>query len=158
MNILLAALIVASGGPDWRAYTNTNFVNGMAGTDSTLFLATYGGVVCLDIADAPTLRRTFVNTDGLPTNRCLCVSRDASGNLWVGTDGGGLVVVVPESGRVWRYRPSDMAMHIRVLTWDGTRLLCGSDQGLYLVETHGTPLDFDDDSIARYTTTRVPEL
>jgi hypothetical protein len=158
MTVLLVVLIAASGSPDWRAYTNTNFVNGMAGTDSTLYLATYGGVACLDITGAPTLRRTFVNTDGLPTNRCLCIGRDASGDLWVGTDGGGLVVIEPESGRVRQYRPSDMAMHIRVLTWDDTRLLCGSDQGLYLVETRGTLLDFDDDSIVRYTTTRVPQL
>jgi hypothetical protein len=158
MYILLVALIAASGTPDWRAYTNTNFVNGMAGTDSTLYLATYGGVVSLGIRGEPVFRRTFVNADGLPTNRCLCISRDASGNLWVGTDGGGLVVIEPENDRVWQYRPSDLAMHVRVLTWDGTRLLCGSDQGLYLIETRGTPLDFDDDSIVRYTTTREPEL
>ena len=158
MNILLVVLIATASIPDWRAYTNTNFVNGMAGTESVLYLATTGGVACLDIADAPTLRRTFVNTDGLPTNRCLCISRDPSGGLWVGTDGGGLVVIEPESGRVWKYRPSDMATHVRVLTWDGTRLLCGSDQGLYLVETRGTLLDFDDDSIVRFTTTRVPDL
>jgi len=158
MNLLFVVLVATSGSPDWRAYTNTNSVNGMAGTDSTLYLATYGGVVCLDIADAPRLRRTFVNTDGLPTNRCLCISRDASANLWVGTDGGGLVVIEPESGRVRQYRPSDIALRIRTLTWDGTRMLCGSDQGLYLIETRGSWLDFDDDSIVRFTTTRVPDL
>jgi len=158
MNTLFVVLAVTAIGPSWQAYTNTNFVTGMAGTDSTLYLATFGGVVSLGIRGAPTLRRTFVNTDGLPTNRCLCISRDSSGNLWAGTDGGGMVVIEPEPGRVRQYRPNDMAMHIRVLTWDGNRLLCGSDQGLYLIETRGTPLDFDDDSIVRYTTARVPEL
>ena len=158
MTGLLIALIAGGVTRDWRAYTNTNFISDMVGTDSVLYLATYGGVVALDILPGPALRRAFVNSDGLPTNRCLCISRDASGNLWVGTDGGGLAVIEPDSGRVYQYRPNDIALRIRSLTWDGTRLLCGSDQGLYSIETRGTPLDFDDDSIVRYTTTRVPEL
>ncbi len=155
---LLISLFIAGGTGGWRAYTNTNFINGIAGTDSVLYLATYGGVAALDILPSPSLLRTFVNTDGLPTNRCLCIGRDASGNLWVGTDGGGLAVIEPDNGRVWQYRTSDVALKIRTLTWDGTRVLCGSDQGLYLIETRGTLLDFDDDSIVRFTTTRVPEL
>jgi len=158
MTVLLIALVAAVGTSDWRTYTNTNFISDMVGTDSVLYLATYGGVASLDILPGAALRRTFVNTDGLPTNRCLCIDRDASGNLWVGTDGGGLAVIEPDSGRVRQYRPNDLARRIRTLTWDGTRVLCGSDQGLYLIETRGTLLDFDDDSIVRFTTTRVPEL
>jgi ligand-binding sensor domain-containing protein len=155
---LLISLLAVGGTGDWRAHTNTNFISDMVGTDSVLYLATYGGVASLDILPGPALRRTFVNTDGLPTNRCLCIGRDASGNLWVGTDGGGLAVIEPDGGRVSPYRPNDIALKIRTLTWDGTRILCGSDQGLYLIETRGTLLDFDDDSIVRFTTTRVPEL
>jgi len=128
MTGLLIALIAVGSPGEWQSYTNTNFISDMVGTDSVLYLATSGGVASLDILPGPALRRTFVNTDGLPTNRCLCISRDASGNLWVGTDGGGLAVIEPDSGRVWQYRPNDLAMRIRVLTWDGTRLLCGSDQ------------------------------
>ena len=92
MTALLIALVAAVGTSDWQSYTNTNFISDMVGTDSVLYLATYGGVASLDILPGPALRRTFVNTDGLPTNRCLCIGRDASGNLWVGTDGGGLAV------------------------------------------------------------------
>jgi ligand-binding sensor domain-containing protein len=158
MTGLFIALIVSSSPGGWQSYTNTNFISDMAGTDSVLYLATYGGVAALDILPGPALRRTFVNTDGLPTNRCLCIGRDASGNLWVGTDGGGLAVIEPDSGRVRQYRPNDIALRIRTLTWDGTRVLCGSDQGLYLIETRGTLLDFDDDSVVRFTTARVPEL
>jgi len=158
MTALLIALVAALGTSDWQTYTNTNFISGMVGTDSVLHLATYGGVAVLDILPEPELRRTFVNSDGLPTNRCLCIGRDASGNLWVGTDGGGLAVIEPDSGRVWQYRPNDIALRIRTLTWDGDRLLCGSDQGLYVIETRGTPLLFEDDSVVRFTTTRVPEL
>jgi hypothetical protein len=158
MPCLIALVAVIAGITGWQSHTNTNFINDMAGTDSVLYLATYGGVAALDIRPGPALRRNFVNTDGLPTNRCLCIGRDAAGNLWVGTDGGGMAVIEPVSGRVQPYRPNDVALRIRTLTWDGARLLCGSDQGLYLIETRGTPLDFDDDSIVRFTTTRVPEL
>lgn len=158
MTALLIAIVAAVGTGDWRAYTNTNFIGDMTGTDSVLYLATYGGVAALDILPGPALRRTYVNTDGLPTNRCLCIVRDASGNLWVGTDGGGLAVIEPDGGRIRQYRPNELALRVQALTWDGTRVLCGSDQGLYLIETRGTWLDFDDDSIVRFTTTREPKL
>ena len=81
MAALLIVLLAAGGTGDWQSYTNTNFVSGMVGTDSVLYLATNGGVVVLDIVPGPVLRRTFVNTDGLPTNRCLCIGRDAAGDL-----------------------------------------------------------------------------
>jgi hypothetical protein len=158
VSVLIALLAGVAGLAGWQSYTNTNFINDMVGTESVLYLATDGGVAAIDILPGPALRRTFANTDGLPTNRCLCISRDASGDLWVGTDGGGLAVIEPDSGRVWQYRPNDIALRIRTLTWDGTRVLCGSDQGLYVIETRGTPLDFDDDSIVRFTTARVPGL
>ena len=158
MTGLLIVLLATGSTGAWQSYTNTNFISGMVGTDSVLYLATNGGVVVLDIVPGPTLRRTFVNSDGLPTNRCLCISRDAAGDLWVGTDGGGLAMIEPDSGLVRQYRPNDLALRIRTLTWDGDRLLCGSDQGLYVIETRGTPLDFDDDSIVRFTMARVPEL
>jgi len=155
---LLIVLLAAGSTGAWQTYTNTNFIRGMVGNDSVMYLASNGGVVALDILPAPLLRRTFVNTDGLPTNRCLCIAQDGARDLWVGTDGGGLAVIEPDSGLVWQYRPNDLALRIRTLTWDGDRLLCGSDQGLYVVETRGTFLDFDDDSIVRFTMARVPEL
>src|SRR5512135_3670096 len=107
MLVLTTIAVLLSLIGDWQSYTNTNFVNGMAGSDSTLYIATYGGVVSLGIGGGPAFRRTFVNTDGLATNRCLCIGRDPSGNLWVGTDGGGLAVIEPGTGSVRQYRPSD---------------------------------------------------
>ena len=48
MAALLIVLLAAGGTGDWQSYTNTNFVSGMVGTDSVLYLATNGGVVKLN--------------------------------------------------------------------------------------------------------------
>ena len=160
MLALVLALLVSAPVQGWRSYTNTNFVNDMLGNDTTLYLATNGGVVELGLLPMPETRRTIVNTDGLPYNKCLCLARDSAGNLWVGTAGGGLAVieVEAETVEVRSYRPSDIATQIRTLAWDGNRLLVGSDQGLYCIDTRGTPLDFADDDIRRFSVARNPEL
>jgi hypothetical protein len=156
--ILFLSLIAVAPDSGWHTYTNTNFVNDMAGNDTTLYLATNGGVVVLQLLPTLRTRRTLVNTDGLPYNKCLCISQDSAGWLWVGTDGGGLAVVDPESGRVRPYRTSELATRIRCLAWDGDRLLVGTDQGLYCIDTRGTLAEFDDDVIRRFSVARNPEL
>jgi len=155
--LMLCSILFAAG--TWRSYTNTNFINDMCGNDSVLHLATSGGLVKVRVADDwPSVVRTVVNTDGLPVNKCLCVAQDSAGNVWVGTSGGGLAVVPQDSGRAVPYRPTDMPAMVTSLAWDGDRLLVGSEQGLYVVETRGTWLDFSDDGIERWTVLRVPQL
>jgi hypothetical protein len=51
-----------------------------------------------------------------------------------------------------------MPTRLSDLAWDGERLLVGSDAGLYVVNTNGTLLDFDDDIIDRYSVARYPEM
>ncbi len=158
ISTLVSFLVVAGSLTGWRSYTNTNLVNSITGSDSSLWLATNGGVVLLDAGPPPVRRRTFVNTDSLPANRCLCIALDDSGNLWVGT-GGGLAVIERGSSRARSYRPREWAPHdIRALTWDGARLLVGTDQGLYVIDTRSTLLDFEDDGLGWFTVARVPEL
>jgi hypothetical protein len=158
MLALLICLTVAVPASGWQTYTNTNFVNDMVGNDTTLYLATNGGVVELQLLPTLETRRMVVNTDGLPYNKCLCIAEDVAGNLWVGTDGGGLAVIAGESLTVRPYRASEIATRIRCLAWDGDRLLAGSDQGLYCIDTRGTLLDFEDDDIRRFSVARNPEL
>lgn len=158
---LLAMLAVLSGvsdSLDWRSHTNTNFVNAIVGSDSLVFLATNGGLVELQIWPERRTLRTLTNTDGLPSNRCLCIAEDPDGNLWVGTDDGGLAVVASDHSGLREYRPTELARHIRSIAFDGTRLLCATDQGLYCVETQGTWLGFDDDVVRRLSVARYPDL
>ncbi|MBM3315412.1 hypothetical protein FJY71_06185, partial [candidate division WOR-3 bacterium] len=159
MSLLLCLLLATGIEGTWRSHTNTDYINDVCGDDSTLGLATTGGVVVLDVAQGSIQRlRAVTNSDSLPVNRCVCIAPDPDGNFWVGTDGGGLAVVPAESGRAVSFRPSDLAMRIRTLLWDGDRLLVGTEEGLYDVRTRGTFLDFGDDSIGHYTTAYTPEL
>lgn len=143
----------------WRSYTHTDFINDLAGYDSTIALATTGGLVVIDIGNNHVHQvRLITNSEGLPVNRCLCVACDPGGNFWVGTDGGGLAAVPRDSSWALLYRPADMAIRIRSLLWNGQKLLVGTDQGIYYIDTRGTYLEFEDDIIKHYTVALTPAL
>lgn len=158
MSLLFVVLLSAAVPSQWQVFANTNFINDMVGSDTVIYLATNGGLVELELIPVIRSRRTVVSSDGLPDNRCRCVIQDARGNLWVGTDGGGLVVIDRDSLLVKRYRPAELARRIRCLAWDGGRLLVGSDQGLYCIDVNGTLMDFDDDELRWLSVARYPEL
>lgn len=156
--MMILPLLLVAGLGTWQSYTNTNFVTGLAGRDSAIWCATLGGVAQLVSQPEPRTVQTITNTEGLSANRCLCIALDRDGNGWVGTQSGGLAVVIADSGRARPWRPNDMATTVRALTWHGDRLLVATPQGLYVIDTRGTLLDFTDDEIRRFSVTRVPEL
>ena len=157
MSVLLAAVSFMGALGTWQSFTNTNFINDIAGTDSAMFVATNGGLLVLN-ADELTVEGTLASADGLPADRCLAVVADSHGNVWVGTNGGGLAVVRDDYAFITVYRPNDLPDKISALLWDGDRLLAASEQGLYVVESRGSPLDFDDDVVRHYSAVFVPEL
>ncbi len=157
MSGIVCLLLLVAGSGGWESYTNTNFINDICGDDTALVFATYGGVVKFDAVGFRAVA-TVANTEGLPANRCLAVSRDRCGNVWVGTDGGGLAVISADTNAAQTYRPNDLPDKVVVLLWDEDRLLAGTDRGLYVIETRGTLLDFDDDEIRRFSSVSEPEL
>jgi len=153
----LASGLLTAG--EWKTFTNCDFITDLYSRDSTVHAATAGGLVSLVAgAEGPRVTRRLTNTEGLPLNRCLSVTCDSEGNVWVGTDGGGLAVVPADSWPAEPYRPNEVGGRITTLVWDGDRLLAGSEQGLYVIDTRGTLLDCTDDVVRRFEAARIPEL
>lgn len=156
--LIFLLLLTRADGGHWQTFTNTNFIADICGDDSVLNLATLGGVVFLQTRPQLQVERQFFHTDGLGVNRCLCISRDEAGNVWVGTDGAGLVVIPRDSGQARIYRAGELPLRVRAIMVDSSRLLCGTEEGLYVINLQSTPLDFTDDLIEHYNFARVREL
>uniref|UniRef100_A0A7C3EV91 T9SS type A sorting domain-containing protein n=2 Tax=candidate division WOR-3 bacterium TaxID=2052148 RepID=A0A7C3EV91_UNCW3 len=155
----LAILFLLSAAPGgWQTFTNSNFIADLCGDDSVLNAATLGGVVILETKPEIRVRHHFYHTDGLGVNRCLGIARDPEGNLWVGTDGAGLAVIPADSVRARLYRAGELPLRIRAVAVDSGRVLLGTEQGVYVVELRGSPLNFDDDRVEHYSFARVREL
>jgi len=146
--VLLLSLLSAGISGRWQSYTNTDFVNDLCGTSETLFLATNGGLKLFSTRDTSFLE-AFTNTEGLPTNTLLCCDLDAEGNVWIGTDGGGLVVFDRER-RQFLVHPLNRLIPLKVnclmVAGDTAVLGVGADNGAWLIALNGTMLDFEDDS------------
>ncbi|OYD15922.1 hypothetical protein CH330_04145, partial [candidate division WOR-3 bacterium JGI_Cruoil_03_51_56] len=156
MSVFVILAVLSGALTGWQSYTNTNYIHDIYGDDSAFTLATNGGLVLLDPIGLR-VERTIVNTDGLPVNRCLVVAQDSAGNRWVGTDGGGLAVVPNDSDEAFVYRPNDLPERITALAVDSSRILVGTERGLYVIETNQTPLDFGDDIIQQFSVAKVHE-
>ncbi len=158
MTTLLIFLLLSSNFANWQTYTNMNFINDICGNDSVLNIATTGGVAILTIKPEPSPLRTYVHTHGLGVNRCLSICQDAQGNLWIGTDGAGLALIPKDSTQALLYQQNELPLKVQAVVIDGYRILCGTEQGLYVLNLQGTPLDFNDDVIEQYNYLRVREL
>ncbi|MGB9742239.1 MAG: two-component regulator propeller domain-containing protein [candidate division WOR-3 bacterium] len=157
MNLLIVLFLVAGAG-HWQTFTNANFICDLGGDDSVLNVATLGGVVFLRTRPELAVERKLVHTDGLGVNRCLCIARDDSGNVWVGTDGAGLAVIPKDSGQARLYRAGELPLRIRTIALDTGRVIFGTEQGLFVINLQGTPLNFSDDVIDMFNFARVREL
>lgn len=158
MNLVIFLILLTGADDHWQTFTNTNFISDICGDDSVLNMATLGGVVFLQTSPELKVERLLFHTDGLGSNRCLCISRDHEGNVWVGTDGAGLAVIPRDSGRARIYRAGELPLRIRTMAVDTGRLILGTEQGVYAINLQGTPLDFNDDVIENFNFVRVREL
>ncbi len=153
--IIASSVIQAS---KWQTYTNFGFIYDICGNDSNLFLATAGGVVILQTKPEPEVKKVLLHTDGLGVNKCLGIAQDSEGNLWVATYGAGVVVIGKDLSEVRRYSLYELPQRTRVVAVAGSRVILGTEQGLFVIETQGTPLDFSDDRIRRFTVGETKEL
>jgi ligand-binding sensor domain-containing protein len=154
VSILLALSVLTGLTGEWRTFTNTNYVNDIAGSDSVLYLATRGGLQTFTIANT-TFRDAYTNASGLPVNDLRCCVEDRAGLIWIGTVGGGLVVFDPSDGKLCSYPTDFLPLTVTCLGISGDTILLGSDNGAFVIATQGTGLDFDDDQITQFQAPRI---
>lgn len=150
--LLLSSLAALSGA--WQTYTSTNYVNGVAGTDSILYLATFGGLQLFRVQDT-SFQEVFTNAEGWPVNRLSCCVRDRAGYIWVGTEGGGLVIFDPVRQAMSVYRKDDLPLKINCLNLSGDTILAGTDNGAFIIDTRGTTSDQTDDAVTQFQWPRL---
>jgi len=117
---------------DWKNYTNMQFVRGIAGSSSTIWAATSGGVFQFSPADST--YQKFTNSEGLTTNDVTAIAVDASGRVWVGQQSGAIDVYAPVSGQ-WRYisdvqKYSSTTKRINAFYIDGDELYIATAFGI----------------------------
>lgn len=100
---LLAATPAAAG--EWTLYPESNFILDLAVDSTGVWAATPGGVTHFAPDGAFLGRLTAL--DGLPGTAAQAVARDAGGDLWIGTLGGGALRLRASGGDRWLYRPED---------------------------------------------------
>ncbi len=141
----------------WHTYTNTNFINDITHFQDKLYCATKGGLTIFD-KDTQAFVQVITNTGGLPQNQCQCLAQDRTNNIWIGTDGAGLVIFEPQNQIFHSYRSSEISPRIKCILICSDTILVGSENGFYVIDTRGTFLSPEDDQIIRYTKSSHPEL
>jgi streptogramin lyase len=151
---LLAMSLFAGLTGEWETFTNTNYINDITGGDSVLYLATDGGLQVFTVADT-TFRDAYTNARGLPVNVLRCCVRDSEDRVWIGTDGGGLVVFDPGSAKFYSYPTDILPLRVTSLGISGDTILLGSENGAFIIVRQGSSLDFDDDQVLQFQTPRI---
>lgn len=95
---LLATTQTAHAQSRWHNHIDTSAINEIVARGDLLYMATLGGLLIYD-----TTKGTFDhydNVSGLPSNSLTCLTFDASGNLYIGTDDIGISKVRLSGGRL----------------------------------------------------------
>jgi len=128
-------------------YTNHNYFYSIVVNDSMVYGATNGGVVAYNY-----LKNSFrflTNADGLPVNRQNCLALDSAENLWTGCDAG-LIQINRTFNNIQIY-PLECLPCTKINTiyclYD--TILVGTENGLLVIDTKGTPENFQDDGILK---------
>lgn len=128
------------------------------GKDGRIWLATYEG--WLNVFDkkngkftsygmnidairenyAPVLKTQNENDLAVKTSRIRCIYENRDGNFWLGTDGGGILVFDPRTGRFLRTYYSDPANY-RSLSGGRVHAICNDELGRIWVGTFGKGLN-----------------
>ncbi len=135
---LISALVLMSGPVsgavgEWRTYTRLD-IRRIAATENAVWAATGGGIIHSDLDQGTA--RTYSSTEGISDGNVRSVAVDSVGNVWFGTENGGIVRFVRRSGfaqPVFDQTPllAGEVIGVRALHVDGDSLLyIGHSTGL----------------------------
>ncbi len=117
--------------PEWTSYAAQKHVCDIAldQNRNQIWLATWGGVVCLSLNDRSCIRHT--SEHGLIGNAIRCIAIGDDGTVWASTQQGALCSLLPEEKMPWRTHN----------LWSSSvlRIVAGPEGGIYatLRETDG---------------------
>jgi len=114
---------------DWTTYTSVGEINDIVPIGKDVWIATDGGVLKLSLTDSSYTK--YTNLDGLASNKVLCIDADSSGNIWFGTQDGGLSQFIMGKGFV----PAEHFIGYRI-----NSLLAEDDSTLYVATNVGISL------------------
>ncbi|MEJ2722773.1 MAG: two-component regulator propeller domain-containing protein [bacterium] len=86
--IITMAAPSAPAAADWISYVDPSLISGIVLHNGELYIASSGGLVVYDPESSSF--EQFDNTVGLPSNFLTCLTFDAVGNLYVGTEDSGI--------------------------------------------------------------------
>lgn len=124
-------------------YTNHNYFYSIIANDSIVYGATNGGVVAYNYLTGGF--RVLTDTDGLTINRQNCIALDSAGNIWAGSNNG--LVQIDQSFSQVRVYPLEClpCTRINVIYCLKDTIIVGTQNGLLVIDTKGTPENFLDD-------------
>jgi hypothetical protein len=148
MTLLMVFLISLTGRiTDWNHYTHFGGISDILVEGSSVTGATSGGVIFGSITEGSILwDSTWTSPGNLAHSDARCLARDSSGNLWIGTYGGGIDVGLV-SGGIQHYGqleglPISLAINCILpdtTIWVGTTEgLCSKELGYFEVWTEFT--------------------
>ena len=117
---------------DWAAFTSTKDMNSVLVHNGTVWGATNGGVLRLDLSTQ--LYTKYNRVNGLAGNRVLSAAADALGHIWFGTLGNGLSRFRPDTNEFDLVFVDFTELNINAMVIDGDRIFVGTDRGISLFQ------------------------
>jgi len=134
----------------WQSWTNGNYVRSLALQDGVLWAGTEGGAVRWDLDSGSYTK--YVAPDGLEESYVRAVVPTASGLVWFGTSGAGLVAYDGASWTVFNYSDGLCSDSVYGLAFQDGLMWVSTSSGLSVVDDGGTPSDETDDAWTSFRT------
>ncbi|MFO8182973.1 MAG: two-component regulator propeller domain-containing protein [Candidatus Aegiribacteria sp.] len=145
MNLLMIFSVILTGRiSEWDHYTHFGGVSDILVEDSSVTAATTGGVAFGTLGSGSvTWDSTWTCPGNLSHSDARCLARDSAGDLWVGTNGGGIDVFTAEGGFQHFGQLEGLPISLQIscilpdtTVWAGsTEGLCSMDLGYFNIWT-----------------------